>query len=88
MAENLGDHFDRHTGTEGDGGGEGVAADVCGDGFLYATTEGEGFEVAIVHVVGEVWQLAVVAVEYFDHWGKENQGEWSARLESCGHGKK
>ena len=87
MAENLGDHFDGHTGSKGYSGGEGVAANVGSDGFLYATTEGEGFEIAVIHVVGEVWQLAVVAVEYFDHWGKENQGEWSASLESCGHRK-
>lgn len=41
MAENLGDDFDGDTGTEGDGGGEGVAADVGGDGFLNATCEGK-----------------------------------------------
>ena len=59
MAENLGDHFDRDTGAEGNGGSKGVTANVCGDGFLNTTCRGKGFKIAIVHVVGKVWQLAV-----------------------------
>ena len=73
MAENLGNHFNGDTGAKGNGGGEGVAADVGGDGFLYATGEGKGFEISIIHVVSEVWQLAVVAVKDFDHRGQQNK---------------
>lgn len=73
MAENFGYDFDGDTGTEGNGGGEGVAADVGGYGFLYATGHGKSLEVAIIHVIGKMRQLAVVAVEDFNDGGQEDQ---------------
>ena len=73
MAKNFGNNLNGDTSTEGNGGGKGVAADMGGYGFLYATGHGKSLEVAIVHVISEVWQLAVVAVEYFNHRGQEDQ---------------
>lgn len=78
MTEHLADNFDGDTRTEGNGSGEGVATDVCSDGLGDADGKSQRLEVAVVNIIGKVWQLEVVALEDVHDGRQEREHEGCA----------
>ena len=71
MTEHFGNDFDGYAGSECDGGGKGVSANVGGDVFANVGFFFDDGELACVGLKCDVWKMVIVSLQYLDDGRKK-----------------